>query len=120
MRICIAGPGRSGKSTAAKFLSEVTPLRYVGGTSFCFRELVFRRMVTLGTPYADPDDCYENRHGNRELWAEIIRRFVESDPPAKYRWCFDHYDQSILEGIRRKDELLACRDAGLFQTVIWI
>lgn len=126
MKLAICGPGGHGggdnggcgKGTAAAVLKDSTPLRYVGGTSFCARFIVFKELRRLGIQYPNVAACYSDRRNHRELWAEIIRDYVRDDPPKRYgHWLID---QDILEGIRRRDELLACKEAGLFDLVIWI
>lgn len=118
MRLGICGPGRCGKSTAAKWLAANTPLRYVGGTSACFREVVFTAMLADGYCYDSPTSCYEDRHNHRQFWADAIGRHVRQNPVAAYSACLAFQD--ILEGIRHRRELSACREAGMCDAWIWI
>ncbi len=118
MKIAICGPGRSGKDVAADYLAEITPLRYKAGTSYWARHLVFDWMTAAGYGYADADDCWNDRHAHRQLWAQIIGEYNAKDPVQLYRDCLQ--DQDILTGLRWRHEMLVCRAAKLVDLWAWI
>jgi hypothetical protein len=118
MKIGICGPGGSAKSEAARFLSTVSPLRYIGGTSHCFSQFVFERMLDEGYRYDSLESCFADRSNHRQFWADAIGGRVSADPVSEYRDCLA--DQDILEGIRRRDEQQACRAAGIVSLWLWI
>lgn len=118
MKIAISGPGRCGKDTAAEHLATITPLRYVAGTSYWARRLVYEEMKWLGHDYADANACWLDRHRHRMLWAAIIGEYNAADPVKLYRDCLA--DQDILTGIRHDNERQAIKAAGLVSLWIWI
>ena len=118
MRVAISGAGRAGKDEAASYLATITPLRYVAGTSYWARHLVFARMKSLGYDYPDACTCWGDRHNHRVLWAKIIGEYNAADPVQLYRDCLA--DQDMLTGVRWRHEQQACRAAGLVDLWVWI
>lgn len=119
IRISICGHGRCGKDTAAEYLSTITPLRYVAGTSYWARHIVFSRLPWyLRLWYWTPERAWKHRHKRRMFWAKCIGEYNRDDPVKLYRDCLA--DQEILTGIRWKSEQAACRRAGIADLWVWI
>jgi hypothetical protein len=118
MKIGISGAGRSGKDTAAEYLASITELRYVAGTSYWARHLVFARTKELGCHYPDADAAWHDRHNHRQFWADVIGAYNRLDPVQLYRDCLA--DQDMLTGVRWRHEQAACRAADLVDLWVWI
>ena len=117
MRIAIVGRGRAGKTTAARWLAEHTPLRYAGSTSYSAARVVCGD-PSLSGRYESVDACYADRRNVREEWRRIILDYNGPDGLRLYREMAAEND--ILDGIRSRRELEACRAAGLAEVVVWI
>jgi hypothetical protein len=117
MRLALVGPGRSGKTTAARWLAEHTPLRYVESTSAAAAKLVCGHPSMQGR-YRTLEECYADRRNHREQWRDIILDYNRPDGLRLYRDMVREND--ILDGIRDPRELRACREAGLVEAVVWV
>ena len=119
LKLGICGWGRAGKDTAAEHLALVTPLVYTAGTSYWARFLVFDHyQKTHPGRYANPDECWHDRHNNRDEWAEIIGQYNRDDPVKLYRDCLE--EQNFLTGVRWLHEQRALKQADLCDLWIWI
>lgn len=118
MRISICGNGRHGKDQSAEMLAEITGLRYVAGTSYWARHIVFARMMEDGIVYRDAEHCWSDRHNHRIRWAEYIQQHNKSNPVRLYQECLENQD--ILTGIRFRHEMEACKAINLVDTWIWV
>lgn len=117
MRLAIVGPGQSGKTTAARWLADHTPLRYVESTSAAAAKVVCSHPL-MRDRYRSLEECYADRRNHRQQWRDIILEHNQPDGLRLYREMAAEND--ILDGIRDARELQACRDAGLVDAVIWI
>lgn len=110
--ILFCGWGRAGKDEAATFLSKITTLRYAGSTSWA------------GLPHmakflgVHPQQAWEERHQNRELWKTELDRLREIDQCLLARLVLETGD--ISAGIRDKKEIDAIKAERLFDRIVWI
>lgn len=118
MKIGICGHGRSGKDTAAEQLAIHTPMRYVAGTSYWARHLVYASISDHGQTYENAEKCWQDRHNHRQVWADIIGEYNRADPVKLYRDCLQ--DQEFLTGVRWLHEQRAIKDANLVDLWVWI
>lgn len=116
MKIGICGNGRAGKDTAAELLRDEYGLRYTHGTSRWAAMIVWVEMTKRGFNYDTVQECFDDRHNHRELWAKIIGRHNANDPTRMYRECLEHQD--ILTGLRWKNEFDACKAARICD--VWL
>lgn len=117
MRLALVGPGQSGKTTAAEWLAEHTPLRYAGSTSSAAAKVVCGH-PSMRDRYGSLEECYADRRNRRQEWRDIILEYNQPDGLRLYRDMIRESD--ILDGIRDPRELQACREAGLADAVVWI
>lgn len=118
MKIAICGLGRAGKDTAAEYLRDEFGLRYTHGTSRWAAMIVWVEMTKRNINYDTVQECFEDRHNHRELWAKIIGRHNAADPCRMYRECLEHQD--ILVGLRWRSEFLACKAAKLWDVSLYV
>jgi hypothetical protein len=118
LTLAISGHGNCGKDTVCEWLAKNTSLRYTGSTSRHAVQEVFDHMKTIGIEYADIEECYRDRSAHRQIWADVLSEINAHDKTTLYRRCLK--DQDILNGVRNKDELMACKAAGMIDLIIWI
>lgn len=117
-RLCICGPGESGKDEIAGWLGNNTSLKYVGGTSWFAADAMFNHMARLGYVYNTVKECWEARRQHRVIWADYIDNVINKTNPIQlYETCLEH--QNILTGIRRLREIRAVKER-LNPLTIWI
>lgn len=116
--LAISGPGKCGKDTVCDWLAENTNLKYSGSTSWYAVDEVRERLKAIGIEYASQRECYDDRENHRQIWADVIDEINSVNKTTLYRRCL--VDQQILNGIRDSDELMACRNDGLVDLVIWV
>jgi len=117
MNLAICGPGRCGKDTAMQWLEEHTTLRCAGSTSEAAAPMVFDH-IGRDHGYTSVQECWEDRHNHRELWAKLIWDY---NKPFGIRLYHDMLKESdMLNGIRRAGELQALLERGMIDLVVWI
>lgn len=117
-RFAVCGLGRHGKGTAAKYLAQHYGFPYLQSTSEAAAEVVF---LTLRERYgyATVQECWNDRAAHREEWGRAIAYFNGDDPCRLYTKMVRD-GNTIIEGIRRRDELRACVDRGVVDLTLWI
>lgn len=117
MHLAICGPGRAGKDTASEWFAQNTTLRYCRSTSQAAKLICFNAL-RLRYGYKTAEEAFEDRHNHRKEWAQLMWEHNQPDGVTLYRGMLR--DNDILNGIRRKQELDACRAFGLVDLVLWI
>lgn len=110
--VMFGGYGRAGKDTAGKFLGRVSPLRYVGSTSWWAKGIVARELGVC------EQEAWDTRHQNRQAWKDILNRHRAGDPTNLIRLSLTHGE--IVVGVRELYEITAGREQGLLTHVVWI
>ncbi len=119
MKIAICGMARSGKTTASKWITENTSLRYSRSTSEAAAQLVYDTIKASSKPcwYRNVRDAWNDRVNRRAQWARIIWDYNQPSGTRLYEEMLEQ-GEDILDGIRKSSELKACRD--LLDLSIWI
>jgi hypothetical protein len=116
-RLLVIGYGRHGKDTAGELLRDMYGFRFTSSSTFCAERIVFPGLWPR-YGYRDAAECYDDRHNHRAEWFQLIREFNRPDASALARAILEEND--VYCGIRSSAELHACRNAGVFDHVIWI
>lgn len=112
MKLAIVGMGRSGKDTAAEFLSARTGLRYAGSMSWAALPYMAARLGVC------EQTAWERRHEQRLLWRAWLDEFRAEDPLRLVRLCLAKAD--IVTGLRSCREFTLAWKQELFDEVMWI
>jgi len=111
-KIAICGPGRCGKDTAARWFASHTLLRFGRSTSEVIAPHVAAR---LSLPL---EVVFSHRHDNRQFWFDVGNELQRTDPAYLVRETLK--DAEISIGMRNRSEILAVRDAGIVDLIVWI
>lgn len=119
-KLAIVGFGRSGKDTAAEVIAAHSNLKYDGRTGSTSGVILSRMLTNPRYAGLSREEVYSRRLVDRELWYEVGREICnhEDDAAGLVKECLR--TGNIVVGIRSAEELKACRQERLFDSVIWI
>lgn len=117
-RILVIGHGRHGKDTVAAMLHLKYNMRFTSSSRFCAERVMMPYFEQSDTVYMTADECFHDRHNHRASWYHAIREFNRPDATTLARAILENND--VYCGMRSKAELFACRNAGIFDHVIWV
>lgn len=111
-KLLICGPHLCGKDQSCLWLSQNTPYRFRGTTSFFLKKYVAEKQgVTEEVAYA-------TRHQHSMLWKRLGDELRETDPGVLMRDALEGAD--ITGGIRSHHEVDYARRERLFDLILWI
>ena len=114
-KVLIVGHGRHGKDTLAGLINLEMGLKFRGSSQVAAAEVIYPLMSNF---YTSPEDAFERRHENRELWRALISDYNREDPTRLSRLvCANGHGYT---GLRDKTEVISCIKQGVFTHVIWI
>jgi hypothetical protein len=115
-RLLIIGHGRHGKDTVAEVLRDYHGFKFISSSYFCAGFVAERMGYGGANPIAT---AYAERHMHRREWATLIKEY---NTPDKTRTANEMLAQGydMYVGMRQRDELEACKAAGLFDAIIWV
>lgn len=114
-RILIVGHGRHGKDTLAGLINLHLNHRFRGSSQVAATEVIYPLMSNF---YSTPDEAFNLRHDNRELWTALIRDFNRGDKARLAKIVCD--GGFGYTGLREWEEVKECFRQGIFTHVIWI
>jgi hypothetical protein len=116
-KILIIGHGRHGKDTVAEMLRDSFGFKFVSSSEFVGREVLWNNWGCA--VYPNFDAMFEDRSNHRTLWAQMISAYNTPDKTntAATMLCRG-YD--LYVGMRMRDELDACKAAGVFDHIVWV
>ena len=135
LKVCVIGHGRHGKDTFCEIMRDNYGMRFQSSSMFCAEKVMlpyFNANPHLPS-YGTARECYEDRHGmtvvpdgegdpvereHRAIWYEQIAEYNKPDGSRLAREMLEEYD--VYCGLRHAGELQACREAGVFDVVVWI
>lgn len=116
-KLLIIGHARHGKDTAAEMLRETHDYFFVSSSEFVGREIIWEKWGK--EKYATFEEMFEDRVNHRALWADMITEYNTPDKTKTASTMLSRgYD--LYVGMRRRDELDACRAKGIFDWVVWV
>jgi dephospho-CoA kinase len=117
-KLLILGHAQHGKDTAAEYLQQAYGVTFESSSLVACREFLWEDAATQGMPYATPEALYLNRDKHRQWMYEKIHAYNTPDRTALARLILKDHD--CYCGMRHKEELDACKAAGLFDLILWI
>lgn len=114
-KFLVIGHARHGKDTFCEILKKKYGFSFVSSSEFCCETVIFPKMQHL---YPSPKECFEDRVNKRAEWYLMIKEFNADDHAKLGKLIFGKYD--IYCGLRNADELIALKQAKVFDVSIWI
>jgi hypothetical protein len=113
-KLIIVGHARHGKDTVCEMLAEFG-YTWQSSSWLCGQIAVWPFMKT---DYPTYEACFADRHNHRAFWFETIKAFNTPDQTRLAREILSQSD--IYCGMRRFEELSACKDAKVCDMVVWV
>lgn len=116
MTLLIIGHAGHGKDTVATALSHRTGITWGGSSDYMAHHYIWPEW---GHEHYDTvEDCYADRANHRDRWHDMILEFNTPDRTRLARGILSVADCYV--GMRAIEEFEACRDAKLFDHVLWV
>lgn len=116
-RLLILGYGRHGKDSVAEMLRDNYGLNFKSSSQFVAEECLWKQWGK--DRYTTFNEMYDDRHNHRVTWMEMISAY---NTPDKTKTAATMLSRGLdmYVGMRRQDELEACRQANLFDFIVWV
>lgn len=114
----ILGHARHGKDTVASILTELIPtLKFCSSSMFAMEKVIWN-VLQPKYNYKTKDECFSDRENHRAEWYELITAYNTPNKSRLAEELLQEYD--IYVGLRSREELLLCKQKGLFDVIIWV
>jgi len=117
-KLLVIGHARHGKDTVCEKLRDEYGFKFMSSSMFCAEKVVMPHMNENGHHYINAGECFEDRVNHRKTWFDAIVQYNSDDQSRLGREMLEEYD--VYCGMRSRSELHACRNAGLFDAIIWV
>lgn len=118
MKLLVIGHARHGKDTFCEMLRDRYGMRFETSSLVACREFLFDLAVSQGMRFSSVEELYDRRGEVRAWMKKEIRRYNDGDLTRLARAITGRND--IYCGMRDREELEACKAAGVFDAVIWV
>jgi len=116
-KILIIGHSRHGKDTVAELISKNIGLTFKSSSKMAAMLFIYD-ILKHTKDYNSFEECYLDRHNNRELWHNMICEYNKKDPSKLAKDILKYNDMYV--GMRSNKELLECKKQGLFDYIIGV
>ena len=116
-RLLILGYARHGKDTVAEMLRDNYGLKFKSSSEFVGEECLWEQWGK--ERYDSFQEMFDDRMNHRVKWMEMISAYNTPDKTRTATTMIERgYDMYV--GMRKKDELDACREVSKFDFIIWV
>lgn len=117
MKLLIIGHGRHGKDELAEFFVKNHGMK-AESSSMAAARIFLYDVLKDKYGYKTFEECYEDRHNHRSEWFDLITEYNKDDKCRLAREIMK--DSDIYVGMRSSEEIKACKEAKIFDKVLWI
>lgn len=116
-KLLIVGYARHGKDTVGEILRDEYGFKFTSSSMFVAQEVMWDNWGCA--VYDNFDEMFEDRINNRVLWMQMISAYNTPDKTKTAHTMIERgYDMYV--GMRRLDELEACRERGFLDAIVWV
>lgn len=116
-KLLVLGYARHGKDTVADILQKKHGFNFMSSSEFVGREIMWDNWGIA--KYDNFDQMFKDRINHRVLWMEMISAYNTPDKTKTAATMLERgYDMYV--GMRRFDELKACKEAEIFDAILWV
>ena len=116
-KILVIGHARHGKDHFAGLIANALELKFTSSSEFVGKEILWENWGQIH--YTSFDEMFEDRVNHRELWADMISEYNNPDKTKTATTMLGRGNHMYV-GMRRRDELEACKKAEVFDLIIWV
>lgn len=116
-KLLILGYARHGKDTVGEMLRDDYGFKFTSSSLFVAQEVMWDNWGCA--VYDSFDEMFEDRINHRVLWMQMISAYNNPDK-TKTAATMVERGFDLYVGMRRLDELEACKAAGIFDHIIWV
>lgn len=119
-KLMVVGHARHGKDTVAEMLVRMFNLTFIGTSMICAKTIMLPAFAAKGIDhsYDSAEECFDDRGNHRVFWYDTICQYNSPDKAklgrAVYRAC------DVYSGVRDWRELVAIKNEGLCDLIIWV
>ena len=117
-KIVVCGYGGVGKDGLCEILATAPFNLTSMSSSWVAKEYVYANSPELQRLYYSPKHAWEHRCYHRQLWKDLISEYNTPDKTRLAERIFASAD--IYCGMRKRDELLACKNKWKDLFVLWL
>ena len=117
LKLLVIGNARAGKDTVAEMMKSIFGLQFKSSSEACLEIFIYDALKERHG-YLTMEQAFNDRVNHRALWHDMIVNFNTPDKSRLAREIM--VDNQIYVGMRDYEEIRACKDAGIFNAVIWI
>lgn len=117
-KLLILGYARHGKDTVAEMLRDDYGFNFMSSSEFVAREIMWDNWGVA--VYPTFEEMFADRVNHRTLWMQMISAYNTPDKTRTASTMVNRDGYDMYVGMRRLDELKACREARIFDAVIWV
>lgn len=117
MKLLIIGKARSGKDTLAEYFKKEFGFTFKSSSEMACEIFLFDKLKDK-YGYKTVEECVNDRVNHRAEWFDLIKEYNTPNESKLAKEILKRTDCYV--GMRRKEELEACKKAGLFDAIIWV
>lgn len=117
INVLIIGHSEHGKSDVAKALCKHFGWTE-GESSYVCKEIVFEELIKRGYNYSTPQEAWEDRRNNKQVWKEIIKDYNSGDLARLTKKIFT--DNELYVGLRDGEEFTTAYMSGEFDVIVYV
>lgn len=111
-KLLIIGHGRHGKDTVCEILKDKHSFSFVSSSYYLAQHVMW---PILKDRYENVEECYNDRHNHRKLWADTIDNVGLVDIMKSI---ITEYD--IYCGLRNVDDFYTVKEQGVFDIIVGV
>jgi len=117
MKLLIIGKARAGKDTLAEYFKKEFGFTFKSSSEMACEIFLFDKLKDK-YGYKSIQECMDDRVNHRAEWFDLIQEY---NTPNEARLAKEILKRTnCYVGMRRKEELEACKKQGVFDAIIWV
>lgn len=117
IKLIITGYARHGKDTVCESIVNIMGWSFESSSHILLNEVIYP-VLQPKYGYSSPDEAFDDRVNHREEWFNLLKEYNTPDASKLGTLIFSKHN--IYCGLRNRDELLAMKEKGLYDSLVWV